>query len=69
MKFSIKTFFSKFDQIRSFLRIWLHLLKKYWMENFIFCVVEPCQISLWWSFFVKVVIEFPIASSSQEDGE
>ena len=27
MKFSIKDFFSKCDQIRSFLWIWLHLLK------------------------------------------
>ena len=27
MKFSIKDFFSKCDQIRSFLRIWSHLLK------------------------------------------
>ena len=39
MKFSIKDFFSKFDQIRSFLRIWLHLLKKSSMEHFIFCAV------------------------------
>ena len=36
MKFSIKVFFSKCDQIRSFLRIWSHLLKKSLMENFIF---------------------------------
>ena len=36
MKFSIKDFFSKCDQIRSFLRIWSHLLKKSLMENFIF---------------------------------
>ena len=28
MKFSIKGFFSKCDQIRNFLRIWSHLLKK-----------------------------------------
>ena len=39
MKFSIKDFFSKCDQIRSFLRIWLHLLKKSLMGNFIFCAV------------------------------
>ena len=39
MKFSIKYFFSKCDQVRSFLRIWLHLLKKSFMENFIFCAV------------------------------
>ena len=40
MKFSIKDLFSKCDQIRIFLRIWSHLLKKSLMENFIFCVVE-----------------------------
>ena len=34
--FSIKDFFSKCDQIRNFLRIWSHLLKKTLMENFIF---------------------------------
>ena len=39
MKFSIKDFFSKFDQISSFLRIWLPLLKKSLMEDFIFWVV------------------------------
>ena len=36
MKFSIKDFFSKRDQICSFLRIWSHLPKKSLMENFIF---------------------------------
>ena len=39
MKFSIKYSFSKCDQTRSFLRIWLHLLKKSLMENSIFCAV------------------------------
>ena len=39
MKFSIKDFFSKCDQICSKLRIWSHLLKKSLMENFIFCAV------------------------------
>ena len=39
MKFSIKDFFSKCGQIRSFLRIWSHLLNKSLMENFIFCIV------------------------------
>ena len=33
MKFSSKNFFCKCDQIRSKLRIWLHLLKKSLMEN------------------------------------
>ena len=40
MKFSIRDFFSKYDQIRSFLRIRSHLLKKSSMENFIFCVAN-----------------------------
>ena len=40
MKFFIKDFFSKCEQIRSLLRIWSHLLKKSLMENFIFCVVN-----------------------------
>ena len=39
MKFSIKDFFSKWHQIRSFPRIWSHLLKKSLIENFIFCAV------------------------------
>ena len=38
MKFSIKGFFSKCDQIRSFLRIRPHLLKKSLMKN-VFCAV------------------------------
>ena len=40
MKFFIKDFFSQCDQIRSFLRIWSHLLKKSLIENFIFCTVR-----------------------------
>ena len=47
MKFSIKDFFSKCDQIRRNiskitrkLRIWSHLLKKSLLENFIFCAVR-----------------------------
>ena len=36
MQFSIKDFFSKYDQIRRKLRIWSYLLKKCLMENFIF---------------------------------
>ena len=39
MKFSIKDFSSKCDQIRSLLRIWSHLLEESLMENLIFCVV------------------------------
>ena len=39
MKFFIKDFFSKCDQIRRKLRIWPHLQKKSLIENFIFCAV------------------------------
>ena len=36
LRFSIKDFFSKCDQIHRKLRIWSHLLKKPLMENFNF---------------------------------
>ena len=39
MKFSIKDFFSKCDQIRGKLLLWSYLVKKSSMENFIFCIV------------------------------
>ena len=47
MKFSIKEFFSKCDQIRRKLRIWSHLLKKSLMENFIFCAVWKIWLLLY----------------------
>ena len=40
LKFSIKDFFSKCDQIHRFLRIWSHLLKKSLIENYIFWAVS-----------------------------
>ena len=46
MKFSIKDFFSKCDQIRRKLRIWSHLLKKSFMGNFIFCAVTDYKKKL-----------------------
>ena len=63
MKFSIKHFFSECDQIRSFLRIWSHLLKKLLMENFVFCAVETClrctdqlkQITKAWEKMLKPI--------------
>ena len=39
MKFSVKDFFSKRDQIRRKLRIWSYLLNKSLIENFIFRAV------------------------------
>ena len=53
MKFSIEDFFSKYDQIRSFLQIWLHLLKKSFMENFIFCAVQYNFIGKWNVFALR----------------
>ena len=43
MKFSIKDFLNKCDQICSFLRIWSHLLKKSLMENLISCAAQSNQ--------------------------
>ena len=43
LAFSVKDFFSKFGQIRSFLRICSHLLKKSLDENFIFLYSETVQ--------------------------
>ena len=39
MKFSIKDFFSKYDQIRRIPPIWPYLVKKPLMENFIVSAV------------------------------
>ena len=46
INFRIKDFFSKCDQIRSFLQIWSHLLKKSLMENFIFCAMSLDRTSV-----------------------
>ena len=56
IKFSIKDFFSKCDQIHSFLRIWSHLLKKSLMENFIFCAV----ITIFQSLAVSTIVQLAI---------
>ena len=43
IKFSVKDFFSRCDQVRRNLRSWSHLLKKWLMENSIFlCSVNKC---------------------------
>ena len=56
MKFSIKDFFSKCDQVRRKLQIWSHLLEKSLMENFIFCAV-PTTLSFFnfLSFFWRQI--------------
>ena len=50
MKFSIKDFFSKCDQIRRKLRILSHLLKKSLMENFIFWAIGVETVPLMWNY-------------------
>ena len=57
MKFSIKDFFSKCNQILSFLsslQIWLHLVKKSLMENFIFCAVYSYLLETGTSLTLKL---------------
>ena len=46
MKFAIKDFFSKYDQIRRELRIWSYLMQKSLMENFIFCAVRTLYLKI-----------------------
>ena len=57
MKFCIKEFFGKCNQIRRKLRIWSHLLKKPLMENVIFCEVLSVGISST-ETYVTVKIKF-----------
>ena len=49
MKFSIRDFFSKYDQILRKARIWSHLLKKFLMKNFYFCVVQYFCLPNFWT--------------------
>ena len=67
-KFSIKDFISTCDQIRSFLWIWSHLLKKSLMKNFIFCAVfsdlikrNSCPL-----VFVKRIIPWNFANFTEK---
>ena len=54
MKFSIKDFFSKCDNFFSNffrkLQIWSHLLKKFLMDNLIFCAVIIPHRALYLNF-------------------
>ena len=55
LKFSIKNFCSKCDQIHRKLRIWSHLLKKSLMENFMFveCHVPVIRVVQKMKFSIK----------------
>ena len=63
IKFSIKDFVSKSEQIRSFLRIWSYLLKKTLMENFLFMQCHSSNSSN------SIVDEDNANVSSQHDEE
>ena len=65
MKFSIKDFFSKCDQIHSFLRIWSHLLKKSLMENFF---LVQCRTLLSGSI-LDLFINYEISLKKETDAE
>ena len=56
MKFSIKDFFSKYDQIQRKLQIWSHILKKSLMENLIFCAVLFIYYTMWLLYSFKLVL-------------
>ena len=45
MEFSSEDFFSKYDEIRSFLWHWPHIQKNSLMEYFIFCAVNFLESS------------------------
>ena len=62
MKFSIKDFFNKYDQILMKLQIWSHLLKKSLMENFIFCAVLISRISRDSPVLNKNIASIPLLS-------
>ena len=55
MKFSLKDFLSKCDQIRSILRIWSDLLKKSLTENFIFCAEYLANLSRCWASSLSLI--------------
>ena len=59
MKFSIKDFFSKNDQIHRKPRFWSHLMKKSFIANFIFCAV------VWaWVIFVNTSLSIAFKTAS-----
>ena len=58
MKFFVRDFLSKCGQIRNFLRIWSHFLKKSLIENFIFCAVKYFRNKLLHRRFTNSQIQF-----------
>ena len=60
MKIFIKDFFSKCDQIRIFLRIWSHLVKKSLIKNFIFCAESANMKQNNVSDQIRFLTKFPL---------
>ena len=58
MKFPIKDFFSKCEQICRIFRIWSHLLKKSLNENFISC--EEYVNIMFNTFLANIPILYPL---------
>ena len=56
LKFSSEDFFSKCDQIRSFLRIWFTFTEESLMENFIFCAVTCYHADFFFIFMLFLLI-------------
>ena len=62
MKYSINDFVSKFGQIRSFLVIWSHLLRKTLMENYIFLSCDNIFIITFMTVSHKMECRFTYAT-------
>ena len=53
MNFSIKDFFSKYDQIFRKFRIWPHLLEEFfWKTLTLICYLPPDTFHFYWCFFL-----------------
>ena len=66
MKFFIKDFLSKCDQINSFLRIWSHLLKKSFMKDFIFCALRA--ITKWYlQFWALIFVTWDLRTKASKE--
>ena len=64
MKFFIKDFFNKYNEIRSFLRIWSHLQNKSLMEKFIFVERLKDCFSMKNPKLTRKKLSFPLRISS-----
>ena len=67
MNFSIKDYFSKCEQIGSFLQIWSHLLKKSLTEKAIFVQWVSCSVEIIESKYIykKADLTFSISCADK----